>query len=127
MVRGIVATLIALAAQTSTAAGQDTPPLREPIFGKCGSYCNLGPAGPYTPERAARMGVSGYAVIECRVVASGRLKGCGVIEVQPAGMAFEHGALQMAEKKYLKVAPRVVDGAPVEEDVRVRVDYPLAR
>ena len=53
------------------------PPLREAVL-KEGpkEFRQYGPPGPYWPERAERLGISGAAVLQCAVATSGKLSNC---------------------------------------------------
>lgn len=103
------------------------PPMRtvDAIFGKApGGYAELGPVGPYYPERAARMGAQGYAILACHLAKTGALSGCTVIAQEPKDFGFSEAALKMVERKLLTAAPLVVDGVPLEDEV-VRVQVPF--
>jgi TonB family protein len=97
-----------------------TPPLLEPKFKRAG-YDELGPPGGYFPDRAARMGQSGVAVLQCNVASNGRLKKCDVLAVAPKGFFFEDAALRMAEVGHMTVAP--VAGA-ADQPARIVVKFP---
>jgi TonB family protein len=107
------------------------PPVRttEAIFGKVpGGYAELGPAGPYYPEREARMHVEGYVILTCHLAKTGILSDCTVIEDKPAGAAFPYVAMKLAERKIVTAAPRSVDGVPLaDEIVRVVVPFQFRR
>lgn len=65
----------------------------------------------YYPERAARRGVEGRAVIHCRVTAAGQLTGCQVTAEDPDDEAFGAAALKMS--RHFKLRPMTRDGEPV--------------
>jgi hypothetical protein len=82
------------------------------------SYAAYGDSGPYYPDRAARMGVSGYATLDCVALASGALTSCLIDEEFPMGFGFGPAALTMAKTNWMQ--------APVGSGghVLVRVDFP---
>jgi TonB family protein len=83
------------------------PPLREVRFPKkLGEYAGLGPVGPYYPERAARRGMVGVAVIECLVGPGGTLTRCKIVGEKPAEEDFGHAAMRMAFKGWIVAAPK---------------------
>lgn len=102
-------------------------PLRivDAIFGKMpGGYG--GTAGPYYPDQAFRAGAQGYAILDCRLAATGLLSACSVAAEAPAGLGFSDAARKMMERKVLTAAPRVVDGVPMDgEQIRVRVPFQM--
>jgi len=103
------------------------PPIRtvEANFAKVPhGYAELGPAGPYYPDRAARMRAQGYAILASHLAKTGSLNDCTVIKEAPPGFDFAAAALRLAERKVLTAAPRLVDGVPVEDEaVRVMVPF----
>ena len=82
-----------------------TPPLCEAVYQKNTGYEEYGPQGPYWPERASRLGVSGVAVLTCAASPSGKLSACTTLAVAPANFGFELAGLKMAQRGYLTVAP----------------------
>jgi len=98
------------------------PPIAEPVYSKDNAYRELGPPGPYTPERAARMGLGGLAVIQCALALSGRLNSCTLVAEGPLDMAYGAAALKMASAGYLRATPPEPfhDG----DEVRVIVVFP---
>jgi TonB family protein len=107
------------------------PPMRtvDAIFAKMpGDYPALGPAGPYYPERAARMGAQGFAILACHLAATGYLSGCKVLDETPRGFGFPDAAMKMMERKVLTAAPRLADGIPVADElVQVQVPFQFRR
>lgn len=93
----------------------------ELILKKNESYPALGVAGPYYPERAERLNVTGYAVVDCAADASGLLSDCQRVEESPIGYAFVYAVTRMAKDKWVKIAP----GAP--RRVLIRIDFTIAR
>ena len=84
----------------------------------------LGGPGPYYPARAADLGITGYAVLQCALRASGRLQDCKVVADAPDDEDFDNAAMRMAQKGWLTAKPRLVDGQPVDEP-RVQVVVPF--
>jgi TonB family protein len=101
---------------------QDPPPFREPRFKPHAGFGALGDPGPYYPDRAARNGVQGLAMLECLARAAGRLQSCRPVLELPRDAAFEEAALKMAQVGYMTVESR-----PSGEDevVRVKVKFGL--
>lgn len=66
----------------------------------------------YPPE-AARNGVTGHAVIECRVAVSGRVEDCIVLSESPEGMGF--GAATIGISSAFRMTPMRVNGQPYGE------------
>lgn len=86
----------------------------------------FGAPGLFMPEIAARgrRPVSGTAVIQCTLAATGVLTGCKVISEMPPKYNFGYAALHMAEVRVLTAAPRIVDGQPVGgEVVRLAIEF----
>lgn len=108
----------------ATSAHADEAVLRDPVFKQSHAYADLGGTGPYYPERAARNGIGGSVTLQCRASAKGDLSDCTVLSVTPTGMSFEEAALLMAKRGWLKAAPHLVDGQPVDGEV-VRVVVPF--
>jgi protein TonB len=65
----------------------------------------------YYPERAARRGIEGRAVLSCTVSAKGALEGCRAKAVTPEGEGFDVAALKMS--RHFKMRPMTRDGEPV--------------
>jgi hypothetical protein len=77
-----------------------------------------GTAGPYTPERACRMGVpKGLAVIDCKVDLDGTLSACAVVADAPLDFGFGEAATKMAQRHVLTTSPVLVDGKPVADHI----------
>lgn len=70
------------------------------------------------PDRAQRTGVSGRAVIDCTVAASGHLEACKVIDESPAEFGF--GAAAIKASGSFRMRPLTRNGVPVS-GARVRL------
>ena len=80
-------------------------------------------AGAY-PSAAQSAGVSGGATISCRVLASGSLTGCAVIDESPAGFGFGGGALRLA--RLFRMRPMTIDGKPVADgEVEIPINFTI--
>ncbi|MBL8770457.1 MAG: TonB family protein [Phenylobacterium sp.] len=88
------------------------PPFREAIYRRDKAFARLGAAGPYYPERAARVGATGVVNMDCRVDERGRLKDCTVLDVSTPGYGFEFAAVRMAEKGWMTAGPENLRAAP---------------
>lgn len=120
------ALLVALAAASAHSA--EPAPLRDPIFQNQRGSGSPGGPGPYYPERAHRLGITGTALIECTLTAKGRLNDCRAIEEQPRGQNFIDAAMLMAKRGWMKAKPAELDGKPVDgEIVRVLVPFNAGR
>ncbi len=80
----------------------------------------LGMSGPYYPDRALRLDVSGYAILECTSDAKGILTECVTKDVGPRTFGFDYAAQLMAKRQWMKAA----SGSTGR--VLVRVDFPPA-
>jgi len=98
------------------------PPIAEPVFPKRHDFPELGGPGPYTPERATRMGLGGVAVIQCALALSGRLNKCTLIADGPTGLSYGDAALKMAGVGYMTANPPEPFGDG--DEVRVIVVFP---
>ena len=82
----------------------------------------------YYPERAARLGISGQAVIKCRVQADGMLGECTVLSEEPADGQFGEAALKLSA--LFKMQPTTRDGLPTAGGwvvIPIRFAMPAAR
>lgn len=76
------------------------------------------------PERAARLGVSGSVVLDCRVLPSGSVGTCDVISETPTDQGFAKAALSLGHLFRLK--PRTEDGHAVDGGtIRIPVRFAI--
>jgi hypothetical protein len=100
-----------------------SPPIAKPIFPAKHPFPELGPPGPYTPERPSRLGIGGVAVIECALALNGRLNKCTLLADDPLGFNFGDAALRMAQTGYLKAkSPESFSNG---DRIRVIVTFPV--
>jgi hypothetical protein len=82
----------------------------------------------YFPDTAALEGVSGAAVLDCKVTASGELDACATVAEFPRGCSFGVAAVRMAAAGILG-PPAQADGQPAAGQVvrmKVRFGNPAA-
>lgn len=82
-----------------------------------------GTAGPYYPERAERLRISGAAAIECGLQPSGALTDCIAIAETPQGQNFMDAALLMAERGVMTAKRPPRDSTDQARAVRVTVPF----
>lgn len=92
------ADITAVKAAVDTSSG---PPVVEPMFRSMRGYSEYGDPGPYWPERAERLGVSGAAALRCSITQKGMLTNCTVMAEAPRDFGFGRAALLMAREGYL--------------------------
>ena len=97
------------------------PPFAEPLFRRDNYAEEYGPPGAYWPERAERQGVSGKAVIQCALAASGALTSCTLLAEDPPTYGFGEGLLRAAQAGYMKARPK--PGLENGAQVRIVVEY----
>lgn len=79
---------------------------------------------PYYPKKALSEGLSGGAVVECRVTSKGRMSGCKIVSETPPGYDFGEAVTKLAY--FFQIAPTDGDGAPtVGRPVRISLNYRL--
>jgi protein TonB len=106
----------------ATPASKPSPVISNPSWLAKPSAAQL---GRLYPERAARNGVSGSTVMECRVTAQGTVASCTVVQESPKGYGFGDAAL--ASTRYFRLNPRMVDGSTVEgAKVRIPMAFTLS-
>jgi hypothetical protein len=82
------------------------PPLRVAVFKPTpAQFRQYAPAGPYWPERAVVAKMSGAAVLQCAIAASGGLTTCTVLAEAPQTFGFGAASLKMAQVGYLTAQP----------------------
>lgn len=81
-------------------------------FARDSDYIPVFVPQPQFPRRAQDRGVSGYAVVEVIITATGGVRDPRLVEEHPTGYGFGNSALRAAER--LRYNPRMVDGNAVE-------------
>lgn len=84
-----------------------------------GPICPNDPAFRYYPERAARVGTTGKAVVNCNILSSGKLDQCVIVKEEPEGEGFGATAILMAQC-LIKMKP----GESGRMNVPIRFDLP---
>ena len=77
----------------------------------------------YYPDTARSEGVSGTAVIDCKVTASGELDGCATAAEFPRGCSFGVAAVRMAEAGILGAPSQANGGLTIGQVVRMKVRF----
>jgi TonB family protein len=101
------------------------PPIVEAVVPTHHENSELGPPGPYYPERSVRLGITGVAVIQCHLAQTGALTDCTVLAEAPQGSYFGTAMLKMAKEGYLKAQPP--SGFPPDGLARVMMEFPKVR
>lgn len=79
----------------------------------------------YHPPEALRQGVSGTAVVSCRIRVDTMLDQCRVLSETPAGQGFGEAGLAAAVAEY-RFRPAMIDGRP-DEDLRAVITIRFGR
>ena len=73
------------------------------------------------PDRALEAGVSGSAVLNCRVETSGRVSDCAVVSETPGNQGFGRAAMGLS--RYFQLNPRTVNGAAEGSRVNIGLRF----
>lgn len=73
----------------------------------------------YYPERAARMGVPGRAILDCYIGDDGRLTQCAIVNETPPGFEFGKTAMALTRLMKAKWQTPLPNGAPAASHRRV--------
>jgi hypothetical protein len=85
-----------------------------------------GTEGPYTPDRACRMGVrQAVVVMDCTARPDGALVGCLIVDETPRDMGFGASVMIMAGRHVLTATPLPADAAAAGPR-RVRLTIPIS-
>jgi TonB family protein len=76
------------------------------------------------PVRALSDQVDGGAFLDCVLTRDGALTTCKVLVERPEGYGFGQAALEVS--KDFKIAPRQVDGDPIDSEVHLPVKFTVA-
>jgi protein TonB len=109
------------AAKTTPSTQPATPPPPPPKpVGETRAAKVLQAALPSYPLQAARNQISGYAVVEFTVSASGTIENPRVVESSPRHV-FDNAAIEAVKRS--KFDPALKDGQPVSSVLRRRIDF----
>jgi hypothetical protein len=130
----VSAVCILFAAASSPAVAQETTVSsvtivaeRPPVSVVWKQWPNPKQVWPYTPERAERLGVGGWALVDCLVAADGKLTECNAWAVSNKDFFFDQAANMLTSKQ-----PFVLDvtapGADqlVGNAVRFAIAFPVS-
>ncbi len=79
------------------------------------------PSREFTPPKAIRKSIAGWAMLQCRVGAMQTLLSCTVLREEPTGLGFGDAALKTTSG--LKISQK--DGAPFSPDAGALIDQPI--
>jgi len=84
---------------------------------------------PFTPEKAARLGVGGWALVDCLVAEDGKLTDCNAWATSNADFAFTDAANKLTQMRVFAIDLSAHDGdqlagKAIRFAVVFRVDYP---
>ena len=82
--------------------------------------------GPYTPDRACRLGVTrALVVMDCTAAPDGALSECSIVSETPADMGFGMATYVLAQRKLLSATPSPAADPPPGPR-RVRLTIPVS-
>ena len=84
---------------------------------------------PFTPEKAARLGVGGWALVDCLVAEDGRLTDCNAWATSNADLYFTDAANRLTQMRPFAIDLTAAEGdqlagKAVRFPIIFRVDYP---
>jgi len=105
--------LVASPALATRPTVRTLPRLREPPLAR--------QIARHFPERAKQDGVSGWAVVVCRISERGKVSACVARTQAPQGYGFGEAALALITE--LRFVPGTIDGSPIEGEITVPIDF----
>ena len=116
---------------SAPSAGADSQPSPDVASAKISSpdwihLPNADDLARYYPKAASRQGISGRAVMQCKVNAQGRLEDCAVLSEDPVGWDFGDAELKLAP--FFRMTAKTPDGKSVAgASVTIPMRFTLAR